>query len=633
MPLIRRRVSTSTPKRQLFRIVLLIIAVVVDLVISGVAQAEDAPKPVPVSESASKMTVPKGFNVSLFAGEPDVVQPMAFTLDDRGRLWVVESMTYPAWITDGSSGHDRIVIFEDTDNDGRFDSKKLFWDKGTNIAGIEYGFGGIWLCATPNFLFIPDRDRNDTPDGPPVVLLDGWDLKARHNVFNGLTWGPDGWLYGCNGILSNSSVGKPGTPEEDRKKFNCGVWRYHPTQHVFEVFAWGFTNAWGLDFNEHGQMFITNCVIKHVFHVMPGGHYTRMFGQDVNPNTYGLIESCADHIHWGGGKWTTSRGGQGVHDKPGGGHAHVGCMIYQADNWPKEYRNRLFTCNVHGNRVNQDVLKRYGSGYVASHGKDFLFANDTWFRGLELKYGPDGGVYVTDWSDTGECHDHTVAETERGTGRIYKVTFGKPAAPSIGDLTKLSSLELAKLQRHSNKWYADHARRILQERSVRRRTDNSGVKYLEELLRSEMPGRLRLRALWTLHAMGQLRPELLNLLLDDQNDAVRGWCVRLLADSSKLPPETIAAFQQHAASDDSATVRLELASALQRIPVADRLDIAIALAGHKDDANDAHLPLMIWYGIEAAVPKNRNAALQLVTKSQIPLVRQFVARRLAAARE
>ena len=378
-------------------------------------------------------------------------------------------------------------------------------------------------------------------------------------------------------------------------------------------------------------MFITNCVIKHVFHVMPGGHYTRMFGQDVNPHTYGLIESCADHIHWGGGKWTTSRGGQGAHDKPGGGHAHVGCMIYQADNWPQDYRNRLFTCNVHGNRVNQDVLKRYGSGYVASHGQDFLFANDTWFRGLELKTGPDGGVFVTDWSDTGECHDHTVVETERGTGRIYKVTYGKPVAATIGDLTKLSSLELAKLQQHSNKWYADFSRRILQERAAAGNTDKSAAKHLEELLVSNARGSLRLRALWTLHVTGQLRPDLLTRLLKDSDDSVRGWCVRLLAEPAEFSTETIAAFASHAASDESALVRLELAAALQRIPIANRIGIATALAGHEDDANDAHLPLMIWYGIEAAVPKNRAAALQLLTKSKIPLIRQYTARRLAGS--
>ena len=113
-------------------------------------------------------------------------------------------------------------------------------------------------------------------------------------------------------------------------------------------------------------MFITNCVIKHIFHVVPGAHFVRMYGQDLNPHCYGLIESCADHIHWAGGDWTSSRGGKGAHSAAGGGHAHAGACVYLGDTWPAEYRNRVFMCNLHGNRLNQNVLKRSGSGYVAS---------------------------------------------------------------------------------------------------------------------------------------------------------------------------------------------------------------------------------------------------------------------------
>src|SRR5262249_42908694 len=156
--------------------------------------------------------------------------------------------------------------------------------------------------------------------GPPTVVLDGWSLKAQHNVFNSLTWGPDGWLYGCNGILATSYIGPPKTPQAKRVALNSGIWRYHPprpplpkggSEEVppltkggpgggrFEVFAWGTTNPWGLDFDDRGEMFITNCVIKHLFHVVPGAHFKRMYGQDLNPHCYGLMESCADHIHWG----------------------------------------------------------------------------------------------------------------------------------------------------------------------------------------------------------------------------------------------------------------------------------------------------------------------------------------------
>src|SRR5438876_7746207 len=259
--------------------------------------AEPENAPLPLVETAQRMTVPEGFHVTLFAGEPDVVQPIAMTTDERGRLWVVECLSYPMWQTNAASGRDRVLIFEDHDGDGHFDTRRVVWDKGRNLSGIAIGFGGVWLCSAPELIFIPDRNHDDVPDGPPQVMLDGWSLEAKHNIVNGLTWGPDGWLYGCHGILSDSKVGRPGAPGAERMTINCGVWRFHPTRRVFEVVAHGSTNPWGIAFDDYGQMFIANCVIKHLFHVIPGARYERMYGQDMNPNSFRLIESCADHIH------------------------------------------------------------------------------------------------------------------------------------------------------------------------------------------------------------------------------------------------------------------------------------------------------------------------------------------------
>jgi putative membrane-bound dehydrogenase-like protein len=585
--------------------------------------------PVPPQEAPGKMTVPEGFKVTLFAGEPDVVQPIGFTFDDRARLWVVESMTYPNWTKPGEEGRDRIVIFEDTDGDGRFNTRKVFADKLANVSGIAWGHGGVWLTALPYFVFLPDRNGDDVPDGPPEILLDGWDMKAKHNVFNKPSWGPDGWLYSMNGILSNSKVGRPGTPDADRISLNCGVWRYHPVTRTFEVVANGTTNPWGIDWDEYGRGFITNCVIKHVFQVIPGAHYDRMFGEDRSaPALYGLMPSPADHIHWAGGKWQDSRAGES-HSDAGGGHAHVGAMIYLGDNWPDAYRGHLFTLNLHGHRMSHDVIEPAGSGVAVKHAKDFLRANDPWFRGLDLQYGPDGGVYVTDWTDTGECHDYDHCDTTNG--RIYKITYGD-VKPAKVDLARNSDRELVSLLDslgRKNAWFSRHAQRALHERAASGRLDATVAAGMMSPAREEKDALGDLRRMWAAHAAGLLDEPACLKALSSSFEHHRAWAITLELEDRKASGEMLRKLAGLAAGDPSPIVRLALASGLQRLPVADRIAIAEALISHAEDAEDANLPLMYWYGIEPIVSSDREKALSLLAKSKIPLLRQFITRRLA----
>ena len=581
-----------------------------------------AAQPAAPADVTRRITLPDGFHATLFANEPDVVQPIAFTFDDRGRMWVVECRSYPQW-KDGRK--DRVLILEDTDNDGVADVRKVFWDQGTNLTGIAYGFGGIWLCSVPNLIFVPDENRDDIPDSDPSIKLDGWDLESQHNAFNGLTWGPDGWLYGCNGILSNSLVGPPGVPDDKRIPINCGIWRYHPTQGRFEAVAHGTTNPWGLAFDDHGEMFLTNCVIKHLFHVIPGGHYVRMFGQDMNPGAYRLLESCADHIHWAGGHWTESRGGN-THDSFGGGHAHSGAAIYLGDMFPPEYRNRIFMCNIHGNRVNQDTLERQGSGYVAHHAKDFLRSSDPWFRGVAVHVGPDGALYVSDWSDTGECHNYVVAD--RSNGRILRIAYGKPKG-SIPDLTAMTDRELIDLQSSTNDWHVRTARRILQERSI-----NAGIATQDknvlvgQVSDRSLPGTQRLRSLWALFSVGGFADETARLGFADSDEDIRGWTVRLSVDSE--PTDTVnQRLVALSAAETSPRVQLSLASALQRLQQPDRLAMAHPLVERITNADDPNLPAMLWFGIEPLVAADPSQGIAFAKSTVLPSIRQSIVRRIA----
>ncbi|MGD9853328.1 MAG: PVC-type heme-binding CxxCH protein [Planctomycetaceae bacterium] len=585
-------------------------------------------------EAAAYMSVPEGFRVTLAAGEPQVHQPIAFTIDERGRLWVAEAYTYPQRAPEGQ-GKDKIIILEDTDLDGTLDSRKVFLEGLNLVSGIEVGFGGVYVGAAPYLLFIPDRNRDDRPDGEPEVLLDGFGYQDTHETLNSFLWGPDGWLYGCHGVFTHSLVGKPGTPDGQRTPLNAGVWRYHPTRREFEVFAWGTSNPWGVDFDDYGQAFITACVIPHLWHMIQGGRYQRQGGQHFGPYVFDDIKTIANHQHYVGdirdhAWWGNEPAAPKNTLDAGGGHAHCGAMVYLGDNWPQRYRNQIFMHNIHGNRMNNDLLSRAGSGYVGDRRPDLMLANDKWFRGIGLRYGPDGTVYSLDWYDPNACHRNTPEIWDRTNGRIYNISYGEPQRKRI-DLARLSDVELAELQVDPNDWMVRMARRVLQERAAGGGLDAAAVQHLRSLTTDAPDTSRRLRAIWALHATGQLSSGELAALGRDADEHVRAWTIQLELEDRQADRRLLAQWEQQAADDASPVMRLYLASALQRLPVGQRWGLAERLMQHGEDAEDHNLPLMIWYGIEPLVPADPERALALAEQSQIPLLTRFIYRRAAAA--
>jgi putative membrane-bound dehydrogenase-like protein len=575
------------------------------------------------AEAARAMSLPAGFSVTLAASEPDIEKPIAFTMDDRGRLWVAEAHTYPVRASEGQ-GRDRILIFEDTDGDGRLDSRKVFIEHLNLVSGIEIGFGGVWVGAAPNLLFIPIAEGTDQPAGPPQVMLDGWGYEDTHETLNTFTWGPDGWLYGTHGVFTQSAVGKPGAPDSERVKLNAGVWRFHPVTHAFEVFAEGTSNPWGLDFNDYGHAFVTACVIEHLYQVVQGGRYKRQAGQHFNPNIYDDIKTVADHVHWVGNRGPHA--GNSRSDAAGGGHAHAGAMIYLGgDNWPKEYREAIFMNNIHGARANMDRLQRQGSGYAAAHGPDFLKANDSWSQMLNFRYGPDGSVHVIDWYDKNQCHSSNPEVHDKTLGRIFKISHVNDKWVQV-DLAKMSSEQLVDLQLQRNDWYVRHARRLLQERGP----DPKVHERLKRMLRDNPDVTRKLRALWALHVTRGLSERDLQELLNHESEYVRSWAVYLLVEGKNPSDSTLRLFAKSAREDKSPLVRLYLASALQRTPPAKRWDVLAGLSAHAEDATDQNQPLMVWYAAEPVVALDMPRALTLAEGSKLPRLFQFTVRRIAA---
>lgn len=608
------------------------------------AAGQHPPSP---GEMLDLFELPPGFHVTLFAGEPDVRQPIAFDFDDRGRIWVAENYSYGAHGTYDPALRDRIIMLHDDDGDGEHDERKVFWDKGWMLTGLTWGYGGLWILNDGALSFIADRNGDDIPDSEPVEMLNGWTKTAGHNFVSGLLWGPDGWLYGRHGITDTSYPGTPDTPQAERQPMNCGIWRFHPRKNLFEVVCHGTTNPWGLDYDPFGQMFMSNNVIGHLWHVIPGAHYERMFGQDFNPHLYELMGQTADHYHWDQtGKWSESRDGKA--DDLGGGHSHCGLMIYQGQNFPEQYRGKAFMCNTHGRCVNVDRLEQNGASFVAKHESNFLKVNSPWFRGVELKYGPRGCVYLSDWSDNGECHDHD--GVHRTSGRIYRISYGDPNEDDR-DTPDLSGQNLTTLALKAissteiSEWELRHARRLLQEQfpdapknqkaEILSLRDNYWTNH--ESVRLVGPQTFSL-----LLSLDVFEPHHLRTAIISPNEHIRRQVIEYLASNAALLRDVHDILDSWLFNhEDSPAVLLAYAGAIQRFhdqphaspvpefPVSDFPSISGLMKLCRVCSEDDSLRLMTWYALERYSANSGQPTLPLEF-IQDPKVRGFLARWLAS---
>lgn len=588
-----------------------------------------APEPPPLTgDTIARMSVPPGFKVDLIAAEPTVHQPMAFTFDGRGRLWVVEGHSYPTKRPPGE-GLDKVLILEDSDHDGSFDRRKVFIEGLNLVSGMQVGHGGVWIGAAPELLFIPDRDQNDVPDSEPVVLLDGFGFADTHETMNSFIWGPDGWLYGNQGVFNESRVGRPGAADDSRVPLSAGVWRYHPVRHEFEVFAHGGSNQWGLDFDEHGQLFMTHCRSNWgrgaTTHVIQGAHYWNQINNGYAPfisrrpvaglaemRNFMLASARYGHGEGGAGK----RGSRALY----GGHSHVGTMIYLGDNWPAKYRNHLFTHNLHGHRINHQINLREGGGYHTVHaGYDVFHCADPQYIGVDLQYGPDGAVYISDWYDPRHCHSPHTELWQRGNGRLYRVRYDG-FRPAEVNLAAATDRQLVTAQLHPNDWHVRMARLELAGRAARRAIDASAVDQLRQLaLTHDIPER-RLRAVWCLHVIGALDGTLAAACLGDDDEYVRAWVVQLLAESDRVAQRDALLLEQLEV-ESSPLVKLYLTSAAGRVGTQTAWRILETLARQPQVAAERNLPLLLWHTLAPILSTDLDRADRLIDTSRVPVIR------------
>jgi putative membrane-bound dehydrogenase-like protein len=571
-----------------------------------------SPAPTPVlkpADAEKKFSVPEGFEVRIFASEPDVINPVGMSWDERGRLWVAELYEYPLGAKEGAKPRDRIKILEDTDADGRADKVTVFADGFNLLTGILVGNGGVYVGQAPDFLFLQDTNGDDKAD-TRTVLKTGFGLHDRHELLNGFAWGPDGWLYMTHGVFTYSKVKDPNDPNDDGVRVDAAVGRYHPRTKKFEVFADGTSNPWGVDFDRAGNAFVSACVIDHLFHVTPGGLYVRQGGTPPNPYAYQLLPSIVDHKHFRA--------------------AYAGVQVYQGNMYPEKYRGTIMMGNIHQSAINHDTLSPVGSSFLAKTNRDFLVANDGWFRPVSTQVGPDGALWVMDWYDKYPCYQNANADPEgvdREHGRIWRVVYTGdkraakvPSRPSADmNLKRLSTPDLVKLLGHDNVWQRRVAQRVLSERR-----DAAARPALVELLADGQTLEARLSALWTLHGAELLEEGLLNNLSGDKEPALRMWVARLTGERREPNDQSFERLKK-LSTDADPSVRLAVATACRQYasgsltvntPVPSEVakfkagSILEGVVRRSADAKDPLIPFIVWMASEPRLGENPTFALR-----------------------
>ncbi|QDV35449.1 PVC-type heme-binding CxxCH protein [Tautonia plasticadhaerens] len=517
-------------------------------------------------EAVAAMTVPEGFTVEVVASEPDLVNPVSMTFDERGRIWVTESLEYPR--REPGPGRDRVKVLEDTDGDGRADEFTIFAE-GLNIpSGIAVGHGGVWVANAPDILFYPNADGDLAPDGPPEVVVSGFGRDDTHELPNSLTWGPDGWLYGWNGVFNRSRVEQG----DETYDFTCAIFRIHPKTRKFELFCEGTSNPWGIAIDPEGSLFASACVIDHLWHLVETGYYHRQ-GGPYPPFTW-KIESIVDHLHQE--------------------RAYCGITYFDSDAYPPEYRGKLYMGNIHGNCINVDSLTRDGATYRGHGEPDFLSANDAWFMPVVQKTGPDGCLYILDWYDQYHCYqdaNRDPAGIDRLKGRLYRVRYeGTPRRTGF-DLAESSDEELIGLLDDANVYNRDIAQRLLTERLIEGGRDGLRDR-LQSVVRSDSIGRKgRMHATWALIGSGSLDPEFHWRLVSDDDPTFQAWAVRAAGNMGSVSP-TVREWVASLATSPSPDVKLQVAIAAPKIEGLDPVPILGTIAASCGD--DELIPRVVW---------------------------------------
>lgn len=569
------------------------------------------------ADAAKSFTVAGDLRIDQVLAEPVVRQPLSINFDEKGRLWVVQYLQYPNpaglkrlsrdifWraVYDKVPlppphhfrGADKITIHESTRGDGIFDKHSTFVD-GLNIATAALrGRRGVWVLNPPYLLFYPTKDNADQPTGDPIVHLEGFGLEDTHSVANSLHWGPDGWLYGAHGSTVSAHIKRPGDKAPIAHMIGQHIWRYHPEKKRFEVFGEGGGNAFGVEIDSLGRIFSGhNGGNTRGFHYVQGGYYRKGFekhGQLSNPYAFGFFENMKHH------------------DAVRFSHTFV---LYEGNAMPAKYQGKLFAVAPLQGQVMLSDVKPDRSSVQTKDLAAVVTSKDPWFRPVDIRHGPDGGVYIADFSDAHIAHlRHFEGQIDKDSGRIYRL-IGKDAKPLAPfDLNKKTTAELVGLLSHENRWFRETALRLLGDRR-----DATAIPMLVKLLEGSK-GQLALEALWALNLSGGFNEVLAAQALAHPEASVRAWAVRLVGDDFRAGPTLASRLADLARDEKEVTVRCQLACSARRLSADEGLPIVRQLLTHDADAADIHQPLLLWWAVEAKCAKDRDAVVDMFRDSTV----------------
>ncbi|EPR71453.1 PVC-type heme-binding CxxCH protein [Cyclobacterium qasimii] len=544
-------------------------------------------------EEKNDFILPPGFDITLFASEPDITKPINMAFDEKGRLWVSQSSEYPIKAGPGK-GTDRISILEDTNKDGKADKITDFANDLNIPIGIQPVKGGAIAFSIPNLYRFYDTNGDDIADKRELIL-GPFETKDTHGMVNNLFRGMDGWMHASHGFSNVSTVaGKDG----DSIKMTSGnTFRFTLDGQHAEKTSDGRINPFGSDLDKWGYHYSADCHTLPIYQMIRDGNYTQ-WGK-LEPNM-GYAPTMMDY-----GLNSTALSG----------------LVYYTDNqFPTEYQNSFYSGDVVTCRISRSTITFNGSSPKASRKADFLVSKDPWFRPVDIKIGPDGAMYIADFYNSIIGHyevplDHP--ERDRNSGRIWKITYkGQEKTPidwSKGSFEFLiEKLNDPVLQT-----------RMMATDELVDRFEDSAIPALAKLAADgNAPNIQKVQVLWALFRLDALKENVLEKALLDKDVLVRVHAQRILGEYHDFDNQKLE-WLKKGLKDESAHVKRVAAETLIRNQNATMVS-PILKALQEADEEDSHLKYALKYALFQHAQKPKIAS-EMASKDWSAAEKEIVA--------